>query len=115
MVFAHHSLVQIPAGQIFLLILFLFSLQVQKGLHRYWAHHNPLTDKQLVLMLFCPAGYPNESPESGDGREAGRLLFSQGHLARAFLGSSESNTEAACPVMGFPMSPNFRGWVFNVC
>lgn len=64
-------------------------------------------------MLFCLAGCPNESPGSGNEREAGRLLFYQGHLARAFLGSSESNTEAACPVMGFPMSPQLQGLGFE--
>lgn len=56
-------------------------------------------------MLFCLAGRPNESPGCGNEGDAGGLLFSQGHLARAFLGSSEANAEAACPVMGFPMAP----------
>lgn len=62
-------------------------------------------------MHFCPAGCPNESPGYGSEGEAGRLLFSQGHSARAFLGSS--NTEAACSVMGFPMAPQLLGLGFE--
>lgn len=100
-VFAHHSLVWIPAGQTFLLILFLCSLQIQKGLHQVWAHHNPLTNRQPVLVLLCSAVSANEGPGSANEREVGWLLHGQEDFTRTFPGSSELPAQPK----GFPYVP----------